>query len=141
VSLDPSNPSGSAPSNENLGGALFCVLGCAGLAGAAGVALGAVAAHKVDSPALTTAAMMLILHGAAGIAIADVSARMKNGRRWLAVASLMLFAAALFAAAVAFHAFTGDHLFPMAAPIGGSTLIASWLGVAVLAAIEWRGGT
>jgi uncharacterized membrane protein YgdD (TMEM256/DUF423 family) len=82
--------------------------------------------------------MMLIVHAAAGLALAGIATRLESGRRWIAAACVMLFAASLFTAAIAFHTFTGNHLFPMAAPIGGSTLIASWLGVALLAALDWR---
>ena len=129
---DPNTPEG-APDV-----ALFAVLGFAGLAGATGVALSAVAAHKIDSPALMTAAMMLTLHAAAAVALLSLAARRQNGRRWVATAGLMLCAAGLFAGAVTYHALTGNHIFPSAAPIGGSTLIASWLVVAVLAALEAR---
>ena len=122
---------GSAPQ-----GALFAVAALAGLSGAAGVALSAVAAHKVDSPALATAAMILMIHASAVLALATVAMRAQNSRRWLACVGLMMFAALLFSGAVSFHALTGNYIFPMAAPIGGSTLIASWLLVAVLALLE-----
>ena len=115
--------------------ALFTVLG---LAGAAGVALSAVAAHKADSPALATAATMLSVHAGAALALLSLANGQQHGRRWIMCAGLMLLAASLFAGAVAYHAWTGNHLFPSAAPIGGSTLIASWLVVAVLAVLEAR---
>src|SRR6185369_7546633 len=51
-------------------GAPFLILAWAGIAGAAGVALAAVAAHKVESPALATAATMLAVHAAAAVGIA-----------------------------------------------------------------------
>ena len=85
-----------------------------------------------------TAAMMLTLHAATAAGLLSFATRMHNGRRWVATAGLMLGAASLFAGAVAYHALTGNHIFPSAAPIGGSTLIASWLLVAVLAALEAR---
>ena len=50
----------------------------------------------------------------------------------------MLAAVALFGGDIALHTLTGSHIFPMAAPTGGSLLIASWLVVALLAALEWR---
>ncbi len=122
-------------------GALFAIAGLAGLSGAAGVALSAVAAHKVDSPALATAAMILMIHASAVLALVALGLRSQNSRRWIACASLMVFAALLFSGAVSFHALTGSHIFPMAAPFGGSTLIASWLLAAVLAVLEMRGRT
>lgn len=132
------NEPGTTASKGAPKGALFAVLSCAGLAGAAGVALAAVAAHKAESPALMTAAMMLTLHAAAAIGLLSVADRTKNGSRFVAAAAVMLFAAILFSGAVAYHTLTGNHLFPSAAPIGGSTLIVSWLAVAVLAALEAR---
>ena len=51
-------------------GCLALIVG-AGLIGAAGVALAAVAAHKIDSPALVTASSMLMIHAAAVVAISS----------------------------------------------------------------------
>jgi uncharacterized membrane protein YgdD (TMEM256/DUF423 family) len=98
------------------------------LAGAAGVALAAVAAHRIESPALVSASTMLILH--AGAAIALLAAGALVGRMF--VTALMLFAVSLFAGDIALNTFTEHHLFPMAAPTGGSLLIASWIAVAGL---------
>ena len=123
--------------NEDKGvprGALFVILALAGLAGAGGVALAAVAAHKVDSPALAAAATMLMIHVAA---VAGLLA-LARSRAWLEAAGLMLGAAALFSGDIAVHTLAGQHIFPMAAPTGGSLLIASWLAVAILALLEWR---
>ncbi len=125
MSLNPENENKSAPA-----GALFLILALAGLAGAAGVALAAVAAHKVDSPALATAATMLMIHATAVIGLLALT----RSRAWLAAAGLMLAAASLFSGDIALHTLADTHIFPMAAPIGGSLLIASWLAVAVLAA-------
>ena len=50
----------------------------------------------------------------------------------------MLASVALFSGDVTLHALTGAHVFPYAAPIGGSLLIASWLAVALAAARDWR---
>ena len=80
--------------------------------------------------------MMLMIHASAVLALVAAGMRTQNSRRWLACAGLMMFAALLFSGAVSYHALTGNHIFPMAAPIGGSTLIASWLLVAVLALLE-----
>lgn len=104
----------------------------AGVTGAAGVALAAVAAHRIESPALATAAMMLILHAAAAVAIVSASAGSGLGTAGRWVAGVMLAAVALFSGDVTVHAMTGSHIFPYAAPTGGSTLIASWLGFAVV---------
>ena len=130
---NPTNKEGAASV------APFALCALAGLAGAAGVALAAVAAHKVDSPALATAASMLMIHAAAVLAIAAVGLHSARTGRWTAVGAVMFAAVALFSGDIALNTLAGLHLFPFAAPTGGSLLIASWLAVAVVAALEWRG--
>jgi uncharacterized membrane protein YgdD (TMEM256/DUF423 family) len=115
----------------------FLILAWAGVAGAAGVALAAVAAHKVESPALATAAMMLTIHAAAAVGIIALAMRTEREKFWQAAAVLMLAAASLFSGDIALHTLSGTHVFPMAAPTGGSLLIASWLIVAGLAIAAW----
>ena len=83
---------------------------------------------------------MLMIHASAVLALVAAGMRTQNSRRWLACAGLMMFAALLFSGAVSYHALTGNHIFPMAAPIGGSLLIASWLAVAIVTVLEWRKG-
>jgi len=107
----------------------------AGLLGAAGVALAAVAAHRVESPALIAASTMLLVHAAAAISL---TASLSLSRLRTTAAGLMLFAASLFGGDVALHTLAGSHLFPMAAPTGGSLLIASWLFVAVIGVVSMR---
>lgn len=116
-------------------------VGVAGLLGAAGVALAAVAAHRVADPSLTTAALFLIMHGAAALALTALA----SGSPWptvtLAAASLLLFAVTLFSGDVTARVMLGDRLFPMAAPLGGSLLILGWLVAAVSGfAAAFRGG-
>ena len=108
------------------------LLAWAGLTGAAGVALAAVAAHRIESPALATAATMLMIHAAAAVAMTAASSGTGLGRAGRVVAGLMLAAVALFSGDVTMHALTGNHVFPCAAPTGGSALIACWLGFAVV---------
>jgi uncharacterized membrane protein YgdD (TMEM256/DUF423 family) len=115
----------------------FLILAWAGVAGAAGVALAAVAAHKVDNPALATAAMMLTIHAVAAVGIVALAMRLEREKLWQATAVLMLGAASLFSGDIALHTLSGTHVFPMAAPTGGSLLIASWLIVAGLAVAAW----
>jgi len=118
---------------------LALVIG-AGLAGAAGVALAAVAAHKVESPALATAANMLVMHAAAVTAIVALARSASAPRPLLWAGALMLAASSLFGADVAMHAITGARLFPYAAPTGGSLTILSWLALAAVAVrAYWRG--
>lgn len=101
-----------------------------GLAGAAGVALAAVAAHRAGGPGLMSAATMLLIHAAATPGLVALSA-VDDGRvRWIWVAAAMLAGAILFASAVALGALAGLSLFPMAAPLGGSIMIGSWVALA-----------
>lgn len=106
-------------------------VGLGALMGAAGVALAAVAAHRTADPSLATAALFLILHGVGAVALTAIA----GGTPWpsvlLGAASLMLVAVALFSGDVSSRVLLGDRLFPMAAPAGGSLLIASWLVAAV----------
>lgn len=108
-------------------------IGIGALMGAAGVALAAVAAHRTADPSLATAALFLILHGVGAIALTAIA----GGTPWptvlLGAASLMLVAVALFSGDVSSRVLLGDKLFPMAAPLGGSLLIGSWLIAAVTA--------
>lgn len=124
--------------------ARLLLVALAGLAGAAGVALGAIAAHRVDNPALPTAAQMLVLHAAAAIAVAANLRRthhrpVRAHALWVVSATLMLAGAALFAGDIAMRALAGARLFPMAAPTGGSTMILGWLLVAAAAIVGLRG--
>jgi uncharacterized membrane protein YgdD (TMEM256/DUF423 family) len=114
-------------------GALLIVLALAGFAGAAGVALAAVAAHRVTSPALATAATMLMIHAGVAVAILAHAMRHANAGLWIATAALMLAAVTIFGGDIATNTLGEFHLFPMAAPIGGSLLIASWVLLAIVA--------
>ena len=105
------------------------------LMGGAGVVLAAAAAHL--GPALQPgagldgASLLLLIHAAAVLAAAGL---IPQRLLWpplalLAIAGFIL-GAALFAADISMRAFAGNRLFPMAAPIGGTLLILSWLAVA-----------
>lgn len=108
----------------------------AGLMGAAGVVFAALASHTYAGTSLSVAATMLSLHAPAVIAVAvgrkagvlhDLAARIAA---WALVAGTVLFCGDL-----AMRVFMGAGLFPMAAPIGGSLMIAAWIGVAVAGAV------
>ena len=128
---DMSNNGRGAPS-----GAPFLVLVWAGLAGAAGVGLAAAAAHKVDSPALGSAAVMLTLHAAAAVGIMAIALRAVWRRTWSAVALLMLLGASIFSGVIAYRAFLDDASFQGMAPVGGTLMIVSWLIIACLGIAE-----
>ncbi len=109
----------------------------AALMGGAGVALAAAAAHADGGELGRTAALFLILHAAAALGIA-AHARVAPSRALIVVGFAMEAGAALFAADLATHAFLGQRLFPLAAPIGGSTMMMSWLALAALFALAAR---
>lgn len=110
------------------------LLALAGLMGAAGVVLAAASAHGKTGMGLDSAAYLLLIHACAVIA---VTAATRNGLtlRPLAGAAAIGFVigGALFAGDIALRAYTGARLFPMAAPTGGTVMIASWLAVAIAA--------
>jgi uncharacterized membrane protein YgdD (TMEM256/DUF423 family) len=107
---------------------------CAGLMGAAGVALGAASAHQADATRLASASSMLLFHASAVLATTLLAG---NG---LVIRPLGLIATygfilgtMLFAGDLTLRQYAGHGLFPMAAPTGGSTLILSWLALALAA--------
>jgi uncharacterized membrane protein YgdD (TMEM256/DUF423 family) len=108
----------------------------AGLMGASGVALAAAAAHVSPGSGLDSAAYMLLFHAAA---VLGGAALLQQGLLWRPIGRLILAAwilgATLFAGDVALLALAGHRLFPMAAPTGGTMLIAAWLALAVCAVI------
>ncbi len=102
--------------------------------GAAGVALAAAAAHGDGESGLArTAALFLILHAAALLALAALVGQIvrEGVRRAALIGGTGLgCAAVLFAADLAARSLAGGRLFPMAAPIGGTGMIVFWLALA-----------
>ena len=96
----------------------------AGLCGAAGVGLAAAGAHGNDMSALTSPAYFLIMHAAAAAAIIAAGA-------FLLAALVLLVGVTLFSGDIAARTLWTVRLFPMAAPIGGSTMIIGWLLLSV----------
>jgi uncharacterized membrane protein YgdD (TMEM256/DUF423 family) len=98
--------------------------------GAGGVMLAAAGAHGAPNSGVESAAYMLLFHAAAvlgGVALTQ------QGLLWrppmfVAVAGWIA-GAALFSGDIAFRVFVGHRLFPMAAPIGGTLLIAAWFAL------------
>jgi uncharacterized membrane protein YgdD (TMEM256/DUF423 family) len=114
--------------------------GVAALMGAAGVALAAAGVHASGGELARTSALFLLIHAAAALAIA-AHARIATapGRALVVIGFVMEAGAAQFSAELAVRAFTGDRLFPYAAPIGGSTMMISWLALAIVFAAAVRG--
>ena len=106
--------------------------GVAALMGAAGVALAAAGVHAGGGELSERGALFLLLHAAAGLAIA-VHARVAAAARALVVVGFVMEAGAvLFSAELAIHSLTGERIFPFAAPIGGTTMLIAWGALAVV---------
>lgn len=99
----------------------------AGLAGAIGVALAAAGAHGAALSALTPAAQFLMIHAAAALAVSAMATRAVHPGAFLLAALVLLVGVSLFSGDIAARTLWGNRLFPMAAPIGGSTMIIGWL--------------
>jgi uncharacterized membrane protein YgdD (TMEM256/DUF423 family) len=115
---------------------LFRILiGVAAIMGADGVILAALSAHQADASRLGAASSMLLFHATAVLgALALAERGLIQVRIGLVAAFGFVIAATLFAGDLSLRQFAGHPLFPMAAPIGGTLLIASWLALAVAAA-------
>jgi uncharacterized membrane protein YgdD (TMEM256/DUF423 family) len=104
----------------------------AALMGAAGVALAALGRHADGGELVVTASTFLVLHAAALLG-ASAHARQRERPRALLICGFALaIGTILFAGDLAGRAFFATRLFPMAAPIGGSLMILSWLATAIV---------
>jgi len=101
------------------------------LCGAAGVALSAMAAHR--GGAFTgTAANFLLFHAPALLAIG-----LAGTGRWLRLGGfVLLFGLVVFCGDLLSRDLVANRLFPFAAPIGGTALIAGWLAIAIAALVR-----
>lgn len=106
--------------------AVFTLAG--GLFGAAGVALSAAAAHAGGGN-VATAASFLLAHAPALLAIGLFG----RGRVLATGGAILLIGVALFAGDLLMRHYIGTRLFPMAAPVGGTSMILGWLVVAASA--------
>ena len=105
----------------------------AGICGAFGVALSAIAAHGA-SPNTASAATFLVVHApvflVVGLTVFNAVMRWSTG--------ILLLGVALFTADMASRDFFDDRLFAMAAPAGGALMIVGWLGIAISALFARR---
>ena len=112
----------------------------AGIMGADGVILAAASAHQADASRLGSASSMLLFHACAVLATVALAERaLIHARIGFGAAIGFVTASVLFAGDLALRQYAGHGLFPMAAPTGGTLLIASWLALAVAAAWPRRG--
>ena len=107
----------------------------AAIMGADGVMLAAASAHQADAARLASASSMLLFHATAVLGAVALAERgiIRSGIG-IAAAFGFVVAASLFAADLTLRQYAGHALFPMAAPTGGTLMIASWLVLAVAAA-------
>jgi uncharacterized membrane protein YgdD (TMEM256/DUF423 family) len=107
----------------------------AGVMGADGIILAAVAAHQPDAARLAAASSMLLFHATAVLATVALAERgVIDMRIGIAAACGFVIAAALFAGDLTLRQYAGHSLFRLAAPTGGTLLIVSWFVLAVAAA-------
>ena len=107
----------------------------AGVMGADGVILAAASAHGAEASRLASASSMLLFHATAVLgAVALAERGVIHARIGIVAGFGFVVAAALFAGDLTLRQYAGHGLFPMAAPTGGTLLIASWLALAVAAA-------
>ena len=112
----------------------------AAIMGADGIILAAASAHGADASRLVSASSMLLFHAAAVLGVIGLAERgVIHARIGITAAFGFVLAASLFAGDLTLRQYTGHGLFPMAAPTGGTMLIASWLALAVAAAWPKRG--
>jgi uncharacterized membrane protein YgdD (TMEM256/DUF423 family) len=106
----------------------------AGLMGAAGVILAAVAAHKAGGTLLPAASSMLLFHAPAALLATLLADRqIISPRLGLVAAGGFVAGATLFSTDLTVLQFLGHRLFPMAAPSGGTLMILSWFLLAIAA--------
>ena len=108
------------------------LIAVAALMGAAGIVLAALGAHGGDLPRLVIASSMLLFHAPVILAVVLLNDR-GLVQRHLAIAAAIGCAAGamLFASDLTLRDLAGHALFPMAAPSGGTILIASWIVLAL----------
>jgi len=103
---------------------------------AVGVGLAAAAAHVTGSETATRAAAELAMVHAVGVIALCASARDDDmPSAWRVVIGAMLLGAYLFSLTVGLGTVFDFRPAPFLAPVGGTLTIASWIGVAVLAAV------
>lgn len=116
----------------------FAAAALAGLTGAAGVILEAIAAHAYPDERLHTAAHFMLFHAVAALAVSGLAAAVLRGSWFLIPAGLFLLGSVLFGGDLAARVLAGGRLFPMAAPLGGILLILGWVSVTLAAVFALR---
>jgi uncharacterized membrane protein YgdD (TMEM256/DUF423 family) len=116
-----------------------CLAALAALTGAAGVMEAAYAAHGSTDPLIQTSSNFLLFHAAAAIGIAGFVRSTPHKLKLMAAAGfVLLLGTILFCGDLFLRAMTHARLFPFAAPIGGTSMIAGWLGAALAGLLGLR---
>lgn len=113
------------------------LLAVAGFYGAAGVAAGAVAAHRLDDPRLLTASTFLMIHAAALAGVSGAIVALGLGRIAMAAAWGLALGTLMFCGDLLLRVWLGSSPLPVA-PFGGSLLILSWLALIAGALVPQR---
>ncbi|MBE7202301.1 MAG: DUF423 domain-containing protein [Parafilimonas terrae] len=113
---------------------------CAGLMGAAGVAVSAAATHLSGDDFARTAGLFLLIHAAAMLAVSGPPSGAGPRRGSGAIGAAVLgVGTVLFSGALALLGFW--HLrIPLAAPVGGLAMITGWILIAIGGLLSLRGG-
>jgi uncharacterized membrane protein YgdD (TMEM256/DUF423 family) len=118
---------------------LQTLIGIAALFGCAGIVFAAAGAHAKPGSGLDSAGHMLLFHApAVMVACVAIAAGMISRPFGIAAAIVLLLGVALFSGDLALRAYTGNRLFPMAAPAGGIVMIVGWLLLALAAFLALR---
>ena len=118
---------------------LQILIGIAALLGCAGIVLAAAGAHAKPGSGLDSAGHMLLFHASAVIAVcAAIGPGLVSRPLGIAAAIVLLCGVGLFSGDLALRAYTGNRLFPMAAPAGGIVMMAGWALLAVAAFLSLR---
>jgi uncharacterized membrane protein YgdD (TMEM256/DUF423 family) len=76
------------------------------------------------------------MHAAAALGVVAIATRAAHPGSFLIAALVLLIGVTLFAGDITMRTLMGQRLFPMAAPIGGSTMILGWLVLSAAALWE-----
>lgn len=129
---DPGARSNARPVSDRVDSAATLIVALSGVMGAAGVGLSAAATHEGGGALASTAGLFLLLHAATGLALAALARVNPTQALGLLVSALLLLIGTIvFASDLALVGFAARRPFPAAAPIGGVSMIAGWIGVPV----------
>lgn len=104
------------------------LLGVAGLIGAVGVATAASASHATESRNIAAIASICLAHGPALLAVGLAG----KTRAWYVAGAILALGTLLFVGDLAIREWTGQSLFPGAAPLGGGGMMLGWISLAIV---------